>query len=167
MMRSIKVAAIQMECSQDRQANIERAERLVRQAAGQGARIILLQELFETLYFCQKELPDYLGLATEIHANPAIQYFSRLAGELDVVLPISFFEKRTRRALTALPSSMRMAVLWAFTARRIFRTGPVMRRSITSAPAIRASRCGIPVTAKSASASAGINGSPKPRAAWR
>lgn len=95
-MRNIKVAAIQMKCSEDMQTNIERAERLVRQAAGQGAQIILLQELFETLYFCQKELPDYLSLATEIQENAAIQHFSKLSGELGIVLPISFFEKKNQ-----------------------------------------------------------------------
>ena len=95
-MRNIKVAATQMKCSEDKQTNIERADRLVRQAAGQGAQIILLQELFETLYFCQKELPDYLCLATEIMENTAIQHFSKLAGELGVVLPISFYEKKNQ-----------------------------------------------------------------------
>jgi len=101
-MRNIKVAATQMKCSEDRQANIERAERLVRQAAGQGAQIILLQELFETLYFCQKERPDYLNLATEIHENPAIQHFSKLAGELGVVLPISFFEIKNQARFNSI-----------------------------------------------------------------
>ena len=101
-MTTIKVAATQMTCSEDRQTNIERAERLVRQAAGQGARIVLLQELFETLYFCQKELPGYLDLATGIHANPAIQHFSRLAAELDVVLPISFFERKNQARFNSM-----------------------------------------------------------------
>ena len=101
-MRNIKVAATQMKCSEDRQANIERAERLVRQAAGQGAQIILLQELFETLYFCQKERPDYLNLATEIHENPAIKHFSKLAGELGVVLPISFFEIKNQARFNSI-----------------------------------------------------------------
>ena len=101
-MTNIKVAATQMKCSEDRQANIERAERLVRQAAGQGAQIILLQELFETLYFCQKERPDYLNLATEIHENPAIQHFSKLAGELSVVLPISFFEIKNQARFNSI-----------------------------------------------------------------
>jgi N-carbamoylputrescine amidase len=101
-MRNIKVAAIQMKCSEDRQTNIERAERLVRHAAGQGAQIILLQELFETLYFCQKELPEYLSLATEIHENAAIQHFSKLAGELGVVLPISFFESKNQARFNSI-----------------------------------------------------------------
>jgi len=95
-MRNVRVAVTQMQCSEDRQANIERAERLVRQAAGQGAQIILLQELFETLYFCQKERPDYLSFATDTQENAAVQHFSKLAGELNVVLPISFYEKKNQ-----------------------------------------------------------------------
>jgi N-carbamoylputrescine amidase len=101
-MRKIKVAATQMKCSEDRQMNIERAERLVRQAAGQRAQIILLPELFETLYFCQKELPGYLSLATEIQENAAVSHFSKLAGELGVVLPISFFERKNQARFNSI-----------------------------------------------------------------
>src|SRR5690554_7477367 len=64
MPRLVTVAATQMSCSWDRQANIARAEKLVRQAAAQGAQIILIQELFETPYFCQKPNPEYLQMAT-------------------------------------------------------------------------------------------------------
>lgn len=92
MPRLVTVAATQMQCSWDRQDNIAKAERLVREAAAQGAQIILLQELFETPYFCQKPNPDYLQLATTVEDNPAIAHFSKLAAELQVVLPISFFE---------------------------------------------------------------------------
>jgi N-carbamoylputrescine amidase len=93
-MPPVKVAATQMPCSIDREANLSAAEDLVRQASGQGATIILLQELFETLYFCQVEKPDFFSLATTLDENPAIQKFSKLAAELQVVLPISFFEKK-------------------------------------------------------------------------
>ncbi len=92
MSRLVTVAATQMSCSWDRQDNITKAERLVRQAASQGAQIILIQELFETPYFCQKPNPEYLQLATTVEDNPAIAHFQALARELEVVLPISFFE---------------------------------------------------------------------------
>ncbi len=59
-MRLVKVAATQMSCTERAEDNIEKAERLVRQAAARGAQIILIQELFETLYFCQKEKPEFL-----------------------------------------------------------------------------------------------------------
>jgi len=92
MPRTVTVAAIQMSCSWDREANIAQAEKLVREAAAQGAQIILIQELFETPYFCQKPNADYLQLATTVDDNPAIAHFKALAKELSVVLPISFFE---------------------------------------------------------------------------
>jgi N-carbamoylputrescine amidase len=92
MSRLVTVAATQMSCSWDRQANIDKAEKLVREAAGKGAQIILIQELFETPYFCQKPNAEYLQLATTIDQNPAIAHFKALAKELQVVLPISFFE---------------------------------------------------------------------------
>ena len=92
MSRVVTVAATQMACSWDRQANIANADRLVREAAAKGAQIILIQELFETPYFCQKPNPQYLQLATPVEQNPAIQHFQKLAAELQVVLPISFFE---------------------------------------------------------------------------
>lgn len=92
MPRTVTVAATQMACSTDRQSNIQKAEQLVRQAAAQGAQIILLQELFETPYFCQKQKYDYLKLATPLEQNPAVAHFQKLAAELQVVLPICFYE---------------------------------------------------------------------------
>ena len=93
MSRIVSVAITQMACSWDAAANIIKAEQLVRQAAAQGAQIILLQELFETPYFCKKPNPDYLQLATTVTDNPAIVHFQKIAKELQVVLPISFFER--------------------------------------------------------------------------
>lgn len=93
MSRIVSVAITQMACSWDTSTNIAKAEQLVRQAAQQGAQIILLQELFETPYFCKKPNPDYLQLATTVADNPAIAHFQNIAKELKVVLPISFFER--------------------------------------------------------------------------
>ncbi|WP_138495068.1 N-carbamoylputrescine amidase [Paenibacillus pinistramenti] len=93
-MRNVKVAATQMSCSWDIEENIAKADRLVREAAKQGAQIILLQELFETPYFCQKEKADYYPYATEQEHNKAINHFRAVAKELEVVLPISFYEKK-------------------------------------------------------------------------
>jgi N-carbamoylputrescine amidase len=101
-MATLKVAATQMACSSDRHVNLANAERLVRAAADQGAQIILLQELFETLYFCQAEKVAFFQLATEREANAAIAAFAKLARELAVVLPISFFEKRNRAHYNSL-----------------------------------------------------------------
>ena len=93
-MRNVKVAATQMSCTGDIEANIAKAEVLVRKAAADGAQIILLQELFETPYFCQKEKADYYSYATELEHNRAVNHFRALARELKVVLPISFYEKK-------------------------------------------------------------------------
>lgn len=93
-MRKVKVAATQMSCSGDIDENIRKAETLVREAAAQGAQIILLQELFETPYFCQKEKSDYYAYATELEHNKAVNHFKVIAKELEVVLPISFYEKK-------------------------------------------------------------------------
>ena len=102
MSRVVTVAATQMACSWDRQANIANADRLVREAAAKGAQIILIQELFETPYFCQKPNPQYLQLATPVEQNPAIQHFQKPAAELQVVLPISFFELAGRARFNSI-----------------------------------------------------------------
>lgn len=93
-MRKVKVAATQMSCSSNIDKNISKAEKLVREAANKGAQVILLQELFETPYFCQKEKSDYYIYATEVEQNKAINHFRKIAKELKVVLPISFYEKK-------------------------------------------------------------------------
>lgn len=93
-MRMVKVAATQMSCSPNINENISKAESLVRKAAEQGAQVILLQELFETPYFCQKEKPEYYAYATELEHNKAVNHFKEIARELEVVLPISYYEKK-------------------------------------------------------------------------
>ena len=92
-MRNVTLAATQMACGSDRAANLERAEQLIRRAASQGANIILIQELFETPYFCQDQLPDFFALARPVEDNEGIAKFQSLASELGVVLPFSFFER--------------------------------------------------------------------------
>lgn len=91
--RPVTVAATQFACSWDRAANIATAERLVRAAARRGAQVILLQELFETPYFCIEQDTRHLALATTLEDNAAVRHFSPIARELEVVLPVSFFER--------------------------------------------------------------------------
>jgi N-carbamoylputrescine amidase len=93
-MRIVKVAATQMACSDNIDKNIAKAEALVRTAAAKGSQIILLQELFETPYFCQKEKADYYVYAAELEHNKAVNHFRKVAKELQVVLPVSFYEKK-------------------------------------------------------------------------
>ncbi len=92
-MRNVTVAATQMACGWNEQANIAQAEALVRQARDLGADLILLQELFATPYFCQGQLHEFFALARPFQDNPVITHFSRVAAELGVVLPISYFER--------------------------------------------------------------------------
>lgn len=91
--RRVTVATTQFACSTDRATNIERAEAMVRRAAAAGANVILLQELFETPYFCIDQDVRHFALATTIDENPALRHFAPIARELGVVLPISFFER--------------------------------------------------------------------------
>lgn len=92
-MDQVKLAVVQMHMTAELEDNLTRAEAHVREAAGHGAQIILLPELFENLYFCQVEREEYFELAHEVEGHPFLGRFQDLARELSVVLPISFFEK--------------------------------------------------------------------------
>jgi N-carbamoylputrescine amidase len=91
--RQVIVAATQFACSWDLADNLDRAERLVRAAHARGAQLILLQELFATPYFCIEQDPHSLELAQTADDSPLLRRFGRLAAELGVVLPLSFFER--------------------------------------------------------------------------
>jgi len=104
MSRTVTVAATQFAADAEAARNLDTAERLVRDAAGKGAQVILLQELFETPYFCKDQKPAYFGLARPASNNPVIDRFAGLARELGVALPLSFFEQ----ANTAYYNSLAM-----------------------------------------------------------
>ena len=91
-MSKVTVAATQMACSWDREANMARAEKLIREAAARGANVILIQELFETPYFCKDHSTQHFELAKPLEGHPAVERFRELARELEVVLPVSVFE---------------------------------------------------------------------------
>ncbi|MCJ8144541.1 N-carbamoylputrescine amidase [Ancylobacter sp. A5.8] len=101
-MRNLTVAATQMACDWNIEGNIARAESLVREAAAGGAGLILLQELFETPYFCQDQDYELLSLSTPLEDNRLLAHFAALARELGVVLPISFFERSGQTAFNSL-----------------------------------------------------------------
>src|SRR5690606_34903103 len=82
-----------MSCTNVLEDNLARSETFVRQAAAEGANVILLQELFESLYFPQLEREELFALAHPVATHPFIERFAALARELDVVLPTSFFEQ--------------------------------------------------------------------------
>ena len=93
MTKQVTVAATQMSCTRDSIANIDNAKKLTRQAANDGAQIILIQELFESVYFPCLNKPEEFTMAKPYKDNPLLQEMSALAKELSVVLPTSFFEK--------------------------------------------------------------------------
>jgi len=95
--RTVTIAAVQMRCTENVQENIEHADALVRKAAGEGAQIILLPELFERRYFCQERRYEYYEFAKPVEENDAVRHFKEVARELSVVLPISFFERDKNR----------------------------------------------------------------------
>jgi N-carbamoylputrescine amidase len=92
-MAFVKVSAIQMSMSDDLETNLKKADQLVRKAAKEGNQIILLPELFMGKYFCQIESYDHFDMATTLESNPGVIHFQKVARELKVVLPISYFER--------------------------------------------------------------------------
>lgn len=101
-MREVSFAATQFAATPDRAANVARAEALVREAAEQGAQVILLQELFQDLYFCQDQSAVHFALAEPFAGNALIARMAALAKELGVVLPVSFFERAGKACFNSL-----------------------------------------------------------------
>ena len=101
-MRNVTVAATQMACTWELEKNVANAERLVREAHSKGAQVILIQELFAAPYFCIDQSPEHYALAQEVATSPLIKHFSALAKELEVVLPLSLFEKHNNAYYNSL-----------------------------------------------------------------
>lgn len=98
-MRKTTVAAIQMGCGSDVKENIEKASELIREAAAQGAQVILPPELFERPYFCQERRYEYYGYARTLEENDAVIHMKKLAKELETVIPVSFYEAGDHRQM--------------------------------------------------------------------
>lgn len=101
-MRKVTTAVTQMACSWDKGKTLNTAEDLVRSAAEKGANIVLLQELFETSYFCQSHNFAYFNLAKTVEENTAINHFKMLAKKLGIVIPVSFYEKNGNTAFNSI-----------------------------------------------------------------
>lgn len=101
-MRQVTLAVTQMECGWDRARNVAQAEDLVRQAAADGAQVVLLQELFETPYFCPDQKEALFEQARPFAGNETIARMSAVAADTVVVLPVSFFEKADGRYFNSL-----------------------------------------------------------------
>ncbi|UCN00712.1 N-carbamoylputrescine amidase [Sulfurimonas sp. SWIR-19] len=102
MSTPVKAAAIQMSMSEDKNANVLKAEQFVREAAAEGAQIILLPELFEGLYFCKDMDEKYFAWAQPLENNALIQHFAALAKELQIVVLVSYFEKAKKEYFNSL-----------------------------------------------------------------
>ena len=92
-MTKVTVAALQTAFTDNVAHNVARVTELVREAAGKGANIILPSELFEGHYFCRTQREEDFERARPATAHPTITHFQRLAAELGVVIPVSFFEQ--------------------------------------------------------------------------
>jgi len=92
-MTEVTVAAMQFACDRSVDRNVAKAEEMVRRAAAKGAQVVVLQELFETVYFCKDQRKGLFALARPIDDHPTIARMQELARELEIVLPISFFER--------------------------------------------------------------------------
>lgn len=91
--RTLCVAAIQASYGHDLEANIEKTEDLVREAAARGAQVVLPPELFQGIYFCSRQDPKWFSEAHPVTKHPCVTALSAVAKELGVVIPVSFFEK--------------------------------------------------------------------------
>lgn len=92
-MRKVKLAVVQMQMHPEHERNVARADARVREAAGNGANLVLLPELFAQPYFCKDQDARFFDWALPAAEHPVIERFQNLAGELSLVLPISFFER--------------------------------------------------------------------------
>lgn len=162
---TLSLAAIQMSMSDSREDNVAKAERLVRQAASAGAKIILIPELFEDKYFCKEHDAVHHQRAMSIDDNPTISYFQKVAAELNVVLPLSVYERAGNALFNTVvmvdADGSRVCI-----ARATFPMVLDIQRSFISVLVIQGSGCGPRSTEELVSASVGINGFLKQHALW-
>ena len=93
MTRKVNFAAVQLAISWDLDKNLDKIRQSVKEAADNGANVVVLQELFAAPYFCKKQEAKYFELAQTLDSSPLISTMSAIAKEFNVVLPVSYFEK--------------------------------------------------------------------------
>ena len=156
-MRKTTVAAIQMGCGSDVKENIEKASELIREAAAQGAQVILPPELFERPYFCQERRYEYYGYARTLEEDDAVIHMKKLAKELETVIPVSFYEAGDHR---------QMFNSVAVTGKHIFRTTIIIRKNFILRPVIQGFGHLKPDMGRLVLESAGISGFRRLQEAW-
>ncbi len=166
-MRNVTVAAVQMYCNRSREKNIEKAEQFVREAAGKGAQIVLLPELFETWYFCQERNYASYELAYPLEENPAVQRLKKVAAECRVVLPVSFFEREENVTYNSVAVIDGDGRILGYIGKPISRMTIFIRRNFILRREIRACGYGIRCMQKLVWESAGTSGSRKQQGVWR
>ena len=170
----IKVACVQFACGEEASSdkeqvlrNISKAKELAKEAADNGAKIILLSELFERKYFCQERNYDYYEMATYVEDNPAIKEFTAFCREEKVVMPISFYEKDGNVLYNSAVMIDADGTVLGTYRKHIFLMIIIIRRSFILHPGIQALRCLIRLMEESELESAGISGSRRLQGAWR
>jgi N-carbamoylputrescine amidase len=88
-----RIGLVQMACAQDPNQNLAKAQWRVREAAAKGARVVCLQELFRSQYFCREEDAELFALAEAV-PGPTTEFLGALARELEIVIVASLFERR-------------------------------------------------------------------------
>src|SRR5881628_1002575 len=157
MAETTKIALIQMRCGPEPEKNFAHAIEFIREAAGKGAQMVCLPELFRSQYFCQTEDHKNFDLAEEVPGTSTAA-LAELARETGTVIIASLFERRSAGVYHTPPQS---STRTASTARCTFRTIRYITRNFISPPGTLGSDRGTPSTAKSGSAFAGTNGIPK------
>ena len=164
-MRQIKAAAIQMKCDLEHKKNLQKAEQMIRKAAAEGANIILLPELFEREYFCQQRRYDFYSYARTVEESEAVAMGVRLAKELGVVLPISFYERDVNNLYNSIACiDGDGTILGVYRKTHIPDDHYYQEKLHREIPDLK---CLIQNTVASVLESAGISGSRRQRARWR
>ncbi|CAM5380112.1 nitrilase-related carbon-nitrogen hydrolase [Mycolicibacterium aubagnense] len=101
-MRQLIAAAVQISCTDDVEANLDKIERHVREASRRGAKLVVLQELFEGVYFCMDEDRRHNVRARPLDGHPTVARMAELARETGTVLPVSLFERDGSRLFNTL-----------------------------------------------------------------
>lgn len=166
-MRNVKYAGIQMQCSRSVEENIAKADKMVREAAANGAQIILLPELFERQYFCQERNYDYYAYAQSVDDNPAVKHFQKVAAELKVVLPISFYERDINVFYNTVAVIDADGSVLGIYRKHIFLMTIIIRKSSISHREIQVLRCGIQDMRELEWEYAGISGFQRQPEEWR
>lgn len=90
---SLNVALIQQVCTASRDENLDKTQAMIAQAAKNGAKLVVLQELHTTLYFCQTQCCNHFDLAEPI-PGPSSHLFAKMAQQFKIVIVASLFERR-------------------------------------------------------------------------